>query len=294
MAIDPGDVVVDGVDVVSAEDHNKQRTALLALETGTTAQTTVGTITTGTWQGTTVAVANGGTGGTSQATAQVALNVPPVADVNSSGAVIKVRGNAVDSGTPNFGQAYVWDGDSFNPTSVTQQILADAGQQAIGVNNSKTTMLAGTKPVIAANTLAVGDQFQFVGGASFETVGGAASTLKIDWDLITPTPATTTVATQTTAQVGITKLVGVRFQIDALVLAIGSSGTIGWTIATQVSTNSTTLVDVLINHVSSSFTGSINTTVALTCDLALTCSANNASNTWSTFLLTGTYTPKFA
>ncbi len=293
MAIDPGDVVVDGVDVVSAEDHNKQRTALLALETGTTAQTTVGTITTGTWQGTTVAVANGGTGGTSQATAQVALNVPPVADVNSSGAVIKVRGNAVDSGTPNFGQAYVWDGDSFNPTSVTQQILSDAGQQTIGTSSAKTTMLAGTKPVIAANTLAVGDQFQFIGAGAFETVGGAASTLKLDWDLINPTPTTVTLATQTTAQVGITKLVSVRFQIDALVLAIGSSASIAWTIATSVTTNSATLVDVLINHVNLGAT-TVNSTVALTCDLALTCSANNANNTFSVTLLTGTYTPKFA
>lgn len=61
MAIDPGPVVVDGVDTVNASDHNKQRTALLALETGTTAQTTLGTITTGTWNGTAIAVANGGT-----------------------------------------------------------------------------------------------------------------------------------------------------------------------------------------------------------------------------------------
>ncbi len=61
MAIDPGPVVVDGVDDVLADHHNKQRTALLALETGTTAQTTLGTVTTGTWNAGIIPVAYGGT-----------------------------------------------------------------------------------------------------------------------------------------------------------------------------------------------------------------------------------------
>ncbi len=61
MAIDPGPVVVDGVDDVLADHHNKQRTALLALETGTAAQTTLGTVTTGTWNAGIIPVAYGGT-----------------------------------------------------------------------------------------------------------------------------------------------------------------------------------------------------------------------------------------
>lgn len=241
MAIDPGPVVVDGVDTVSADHHNKQRQALLDLE---------------------------------------------------AGAINGIRGNAVDSGTPNFGQAYVWDGDSFNPISVTQQVLSDAGASG-GTSSAKTTMLAGTKPVIAANTLAVGDQFQFVAMGSFETVGGAASTLKFDWDLINPTPTTVTCATVTTASVTVTTLRTWRLQIDARVVSIGSSGVINTSTAVSVSTNSASLVDTTINHINAS-SGTVNTTVALTIDLACTCSANNANNTLIPNFLTGVYTPKFA
>ncbi len=76
MAIDPGPVVVDGVDDVLADHHNKQRVALLALETGTTAQTTLGTISTGVWNGTAVPVLYGGTGSTTAPLARTALGIP--------------------------------------------------------------------------------------------------------------------------------------------------------------------------------------------------------------------------
>jgi hypothetical protein len=44
-----------------------------------------------------VSVTNGGTGATTAAGARTALSVPPVADVDASGAVIKLNGNALDS-----------------------------------------------------------------------------------------------------------------------------------------------------------------------------------------------------
>ncbi len=241
MAIDPGPVVVDGVDDVLADHHNKQRTALLALETGTTAQTTVGTISTGVWNGTAVPVLYGGTGSTTVIAAQ-------------------------------------------NTLKVTRQILSDPGATISGTT-AETTMLSGTKPDIPANTLAVGDGFQFIGSGTMETIGGAASTLnfRMNWDAVN-------MFTMSTSQVAVGTAITWEFMLNSRVVTIGSSGTVQTTGRGSISTSLSVLV--ASSYVQEGL-ATVDTTQALTIDLAQILQSNNASNTFVSNVLLGYYTPKF-
>ncbi len=85
----------------------------------------------------------------------VTWNIDDIADTASAN-VIAIRNNAVESGTPTIGDAYVWSGSQFVRTSVAVPLTQDAGA-SYSNSGAATTLFAGSLYDIPANTLQVGD-----------------------------------------------------------------------------------------------------------------------------------------
>lgn len=149
-----------------------------------------------------VSVALGGTNATDAATARSNLSVPPIADVNSSGAVIKLQGSPVDATAPTAGDFLIWDGTTWQNAPLTSfvgtsiQPLGTANSAGSGGNYARDNHVhaLGTRAMrfklvagqnLSANQymdvagLKVGDQVLFAaalsnisvqGGSWFETV----------------------------------------------------------------------------------------------------------------------------
>lgn len=157
-----------------------------------------------------VTVALGGTNATDAATARANLSVPPIADVNSSGAVVAVRGIPFAGGTPNAGDFKVYDGSTFQNAPLTSfvgtsiQTLGTANSAGSGGNYARDNhvhalgtgamrfllvngMNLSANQFLTVTGLKVGDQVLFAacmsnptvqGGSWFETVVTQADSLK--------------------------------------------------------------------------------------------------------------------
>jgi hypothetical protein len=171
------------------------------------------------------------------------------------------------------------------PTTVPV-FLSDAGAAVAG-SASTVTLLAGTKPDIRAGSLNVGDVFRFHLAGSFETVGGAASTLTLAmiWDAVN-------VGTITSASIPITNVVGFELDIECRVLTLGASGTVEWSLKFTRAPDgilATTPGSVAVN----SGTATVDTTQALTVDFTCATSSSNANNTTTCTFASGTYHPMY-
>ncbi len=117
---------------------------IAATYVGQTSITTLGTITTGVWNGTAIAIANGGTGGTTSATARASLNVPQ-------------RGHAADLPALTAGTAAVVT-HNLNTQDVIAQVRETSTQGVIDidiVNASTTTVTVRSDIAYAAGALRI-------------------------------------------------------------------------------------------------------------------------------------------
>lgn len=160
--------------------------------------------------GSAVPVALGGTNATDAATARSNLSVPPIADVNSSGAVIKLQGSPVDATAPTAGDFLIWDGTTWQNAPLTSfvgtsiQPLGTANGAGSGGNYARDNhvhalgtgamrfllvngMNLSANQYLTVTGLKVGDEVLFAGcmsnttvqgGSWFETVVTQADSLK--------------------------------------------------------------------------------------------------------------------